>query len=188
MRALKVTAKGETQIVEAPLPQLRPGYILVRIICVALNPLDSKNVYDISASSTVLGTDYAGVVERIGERYSKRWEPGDRIFGFVYGGNVLQPTDGAFAEYALAKADVQYRMPDNLTFEQAASLGVALGTAALGLHHKLRIPLEMDDDVEDSNSADRKVLIYGGSTATGTMSLQLARLYVHALSSSPAFG
>ena len=63
-----------------------------------------------------------------------------------------------------------------LVIEQAASLGVGLSTAAMGICHKLHIPINLEQDPGDHEGAGQAVFIHGGSTATGTMSIQLARL------------
>jgi NADPH:quinone reductase-like Zn-dependent oxidoreductase len=176
MKAIRIIGEGATAITDEDIPELRDGSLLVRVVCVALNPLDAKNIYDAGPAETLLGTDYSGVVEKTGQGYTKEWKVGDRIFGFVMGANAGHPTDGAFAEYALVKADVQYRMPDHMSFEQAASLGVGLSTAAMGICHKLHMPIDLDEDSEDRDGAAQNVFIHGGSTATGTMSIQLARM------------
>lgn len=176
MKAIRIIGKGATAITDEDIPELRDGSLLVRVVCVALNPLDAKNIYDAGPAETLLGTDYSGVVEKTGHGYTKEWKVGDRIFGFIMGANAGHPTDGAFAEYALVKADVQYRMPDHMSFEQAASLGVGLSTAAMGICHKLHMPIDLDEDSEDRDGDAHNVFIHGGSTATGTMSIQLARM------------
>lgn len=177
MEALKISKNGTLNVERVEIPPLRPGYLLVRIICVGLNPFDAKSAFDDNPPNTSLGADYSGVVEQTGSGYTKYWKKGDRIFGAVFGANILHPTDGAFAEYAVAKADVQYRIPDGLSFAAAASLGVAIGTAAMGVCHKLRIwPILDGPDDSDAANKQQTVLIYGGSTATGTMAIQLARL------------
>lgn len=44
------------------------------------------------------------------------------------GRNRANHESGSFAEYAVAKASVQRKIPDNLSFEEAATLGVAIMT------------------------------------------------------------
>ena len=177
MKALKITETKTVQVIDhLSVPELRAGYLLVRVICVALNPCDAKNVFDADAAEMAFGTDYSGIVEKTGQGYSKKWREGDKIFGVIMGANPLQPTDGAFAEYAVVKADVQYRMPDYMTFEAAATLGVGLGTAALGICHKLNLQIDIDDEDVATTSQNQHVFIYGGSTATGIISMQLVRL------------
>lgn len=80
------------------------------------------------------------------------------------------PEDGAFAEQIVVKADVQMRIPAHLGFEEAASLPVGVFTCGQGLVQQmgLRWP-----GVEGEKEW---VLIYGGSSATGTLALQFASL------------
>ena len=72
--------------------------------------------------------DYAGVVEEVGSTVTKPFKKGDRVAGFVHGGNAAHPEDGAFAEYITAKGDIQMKIPDNLSFEEASTLGVGIST------------------------------------------------------------
>ena len=65
------------------------------------------------------GTDIAGIVEAIGPNV-QGLRPGDEVFGWCA---------GAFAEYASAPADQFVTKPANLTFEQAAAVGVSATTA-----------------------------------------------------------
>lgn len=53
---------------------------------------------------------------------------GDRIWGFVHGCNYLNPEDGAFAEYIVAKDGIFGKVPDFMSMEDAATLGVAVGS------------------------------------------------------------
>ncbi len=152
-------------------PKPRPGYVLVDVKAVALNPTDWKHIDKINTKDSLSGCDYAGVVAETGEGYSTPWKVGDRIAGFVHGGNSLQTEDGAFAEKIAVKADVQMRMPDNLSFEDAATLGVGVITCGQGLFQQMGLNWPTDP----STSGDF-VFIYGGSSATGTLGIQFAKL------------
>src|SRR5205807_8679514 len=67
----------------------------------------------------VRGIDVAGVVEAVGKKVT-RFQAGDEVFGTC---------DGAFAEYALARADMLALKPENLTFEQASAVPTSASTA-----------------------------------------------------------
>jgi NADPH:quinone reductase-like Zn-dependent oxidoreductase len=47
--------------------------------------------------------------------------------------NLARPGDGAFAEYIVVKGDMQIHIPDRLSFEEAASVGVGILTAGMGV-------------------------------------------------------
>ena len=66
------------------------------------------------------------------------------------------------------------RIPDGAGFESAATVAVGIGTLGYGLYHILDLPLP---DTSATPSLE-PVLIYGGSTATGTLAVQFAKLYV----------
>lgn len=167
---------GKVSFVEdRPLPKLRPGYLAVDVKAIALNPADWKHVDRsfLNHRNCLSGCDYAGVVAEIGQGYSKSWAVGDRICGFVHGGNQHQVEDGAFAERIVVKADIQMRIPEAMPFETAAALGVGVVTCGQGLFQQmgLRTPTLSNGDVEKAN-----ILIYGGSSATGSLGIQFAKM------------
>ena len=90
----------------------------------------------------------------------------------AHGGNKLQPEDGAFAEHIVAKADVAWRLPQSMSFDEGATLGVGILTVGQGLFQAL----ELDLPTDGTKKKDEYVLIYGGSTATGALGLQFLKL------------
>jgi NADPH:quinone reductase-like Zn-dependent oxidoreductase len=158
-------------VTDRPFPSLRPTYIKIRVRAVALNPADYKHIDYINTPSALLGCDYAGEVLEVGAEVRKHWAVGDRVCGFVHGGNSLQKEDGAYAEVIVAKGDVQLRIPEGMSFEDAATLGAGVLTCGQGLYQKMELSWP--------NVAEGKgevVLIYGGSSATGTLGIQFAKL------------
>jgi NADPH:quinone reductase-like Zn-dependent oxidoreductase len=156
-----------------PAPKLRDDYLLVKVKAVALNPTDWKHAaFGLAAEDGLLGCDFSGIVEEVGPKVTKQWAKGDAILGVAHGGNAIQPEDGAFAEYIVAKGDVQIKKPDNLSFEQAATLSLGATTVGQGLYQKaLKLALPTDPITKKEY-----VLIYGGSTATGALGVQYAKL------------
>ncbi|KIX93159.1 uncharacterized protein Z520_11216 [Fonsecaea multimorphosa CBS 102226] len=156
---------------DRPYPQHRPGYLLVDVKAVALNPTDWKHIDWMNHKGLLVGCDYSGVVAETGSGYSKPWKVGDRICGFAHGCNELQPEDGAFAERIAVKADVQMRIPENMSFEEAATLGVAVVTCGQGLFQQMGLDLP-----SQPSTKGEFIFIYGGSSATGTVGIQFAKL------------
>lgn len=101
----------------------------------------------------VPGTDIAGTVEAVGKAV-KQLRPGDDVFGWCA---------GAFAEYARAGEDHFVAKPANVTFEQAAAVGVSATTALQLLRDQGKI------------RASQKVLINGASGGVGTFAVQIAK-------------
>ena len=161
---------------DRPIPKLRNGYLLVKVVAIALNPTDWKHIDFQNTPGSLSGCDYAGVVEEVGAGYSKEWKVGDRICGAVHGGNSMQLEDGAFAEHIVAKADLQMKLPEHMSFEEGATLGVGIGTCGMGLFQRMGLNLPTSP-----TNKPEPVLIYGGSSATGTLGIQFAKLYVSKL-------
>jgi NADPH:quinone reductase-like Zn-dependent oxidoreductase len=70
------------------------------------------------------------------------------------------------------KEGASFKVPDNVSDEKAATVGVAVVTVALALYQNLEMPYP---GTEKSGNGDW-VLIYGGSTATGSIAIQSAVL------------
>ena len=79
--------------------------------------------------------------------------------------NQENEEDGAYAEFAMIKDGFLAKIPDSLSFEQAATLGVGVTTVGQALYMTLKFPLP---ETEPSDALVL-ILIYGGSTATGTL-------------------
>jgi NADPH:quinone reductase-like Zn-dependent oxidoreductase len=109
------------------------------------------------------GTDMAGIVESVGSRVT-RFQEGDAVFGETI--DVHQWTNGgAFAEYVAAPSDGLALKPDNITFEQAASVP----NSGFIVLQNLRDP--------DQLTHGQRVLINGAGGGVGSLALQLAKAY-----------
>ncbi|KAI5257348.1 GroES-like protein [Aureobasidium subglaciale] len=171
MQAIKVVEAKKAEIQSVAVPKLRDDYVLVKVEAVALNPTDWKHIDYLANPRATVGCDYAGVVEEVGSAVQKKFSKGDRIAGFSHGVNSANKEDGCFAQYALAKGDVQMKVPESLSTEDAATLGVGVTTVGQGLYQSLKLPLPTEPAKQPF-----PVLIYGASTATGTLAIQYAKL------------
>lgn len=170
-RHVIIKAQGEAEIADVPIPKLRDDYLLVKTCAVALNPTDWKHIDFMASPGARLGCDYAGVVEGVGKAVTKTFKKGDRITGPCHGANAVCHDDGTFGQYITVKGDVQIKIPDNLSFKDAATLGIGITTAGQALYQNLQLPLP-----ESKEKATFPILIYGGSTATGAIAVQFAKL------------
>ncbi|KAI0409037.1 putative zinc-binding oxidoreductase ToxD [Xylaria palmicola] len=171
--------RGNAVLQPIPVPQLRDDYILVRTVAIALNPTDWTTLDAAGDNGTLVGCDYAGVVEEVGKAVTGDFKKGDRIAGSAHGGNDANPEDGAFARYIIVKAALQLHIPDNVSFEAACTVGIGFATAGYALYEVLGLPFPDDagEASRESKNGDKNtVLVYGGSTATGTIAIQLAKL------------
>lgn len=155
---------GVVQVEEVERPALEDDRVLVRVHASSLNKADWHQLRGwprlfrpitrdgvLRPKSALLGTDFAGVVEAVGKDVTDL-APGDEVLG---------GRSGAFAEYVSATNVV--RKPPNVTFEEAATMGIAGLTALQGLrdHAKLQ--------------PGESVLINGASGGVGTLAVQIAK-------------
>ncbi|KAI0481397.1 chaperonin 10-like protein [Xylariaceae sp. FL0804] len=199
MKAVVSGALGQYVINhEVEVPEPRPGQLLVKVYAIALNPADAKMLDYSATAGRVGGHDFAGRIVKLGpglEGGRSRYQEGDRVLGTTVGLNPSDPTAGAFAEYALAFADLACRLPEDMSYEDACSMGVSVGTAGMALFQALRLPMpdntehvtkdvdgqgaENDDDYQTGDAEDSPpsttVLVSGGATSTGTMAIQLLK-------------
>jgi NADPH2:quinone reductase len=138
MRALRFEKTGsldDLSIRELPMPTPAAGEVLVQVKAAAVNPSDVKNVegkmHETSVPRTP-GRDFAGVVAGGSDELSSQ-----SVFGA--GGNLGFGRDGSHAEYVAVPANAVLPLPRNLSFEQAAAIGVAYITAWAALVNAARI-------------------------------------------------
>lgn len=162
MEALQLsrTHEGEVPVlslvtVEVPTPG--PGELLVKIKASAIHPSDLMNArggFPYTVFPRIPGRDFAGTVVA-GPR------SGEEVFG-TSGYTHAFTTNGFHAEYCVVSEDAVTLKPKNVTFAQAACLGVPLTTASLALQ---RAAVEPSDCV----------LVIGASGSVGSYVVQLAQ-------------
>lgn len=173
MYAVKVDGKV-AKLARVPIPTPPPTYLLARVSSVALNPTDWKHITNsMAAPNGTAGCDFAGTVVSLPTDASKTFQVGDRIAAVTHGCNFNNSEDGCFAEYALVKADLAIKIPDTLSYDKAATLPLGLSTVAQGLFQK---GLKMKYPGNNEHSDGEKALVFGGSSATGSLSIQFAKL------------
>jgi len=172
MKAIVINGK-EAKVQDRPIPKPRPDQILVKTSFIALNPTDWKHIAGgIAAENGLSGCDYSGIVEEIGNAVTKSFKKGDKICGCAHGANFSNTNDGVFAEYAVVKGDLQMHVPETLQMEAAATFPLGAITCGQSLYQKslkLKLPTE-------PSTGGEYVLVYGGSTATGSLGVQYAKL------------
>lgn len=147
-------------------PEVGNGEVLVRVHAASIHvgdwvlmsgkPIVMRMVAGLRRpKQPIPGTDVAGTVEAIGANVTG-FRPGDEVFGWVA---------GAFAEYACATEDHFVMKPANLTFEEAAAVGVSATTALQLLRDQGHV------------QPGQKVLINGASGGVGTFAVQIAKAF-----------
>jgi NADPH:quinone reductase-like Zn-dependent oxidoreductase len=136
---------------------------------------DHRKHIDIPILATpgvTVGCDFVGTVVALGPKVTKDYKVGDRIAGCTHGCNKTEPEDGAFGEYCMVKEGISFKVPEKMPDAKAATVGVAVTTVALGLYGKLGMPMPGSGKTGEG----QWLLVYGGSTATGSVAIQSAVL------------
>lgn len=167
MKALVLTQYKHFDLTDVPEPQVGPGDVLVRVRACGICGSD---IHGMDGSSgrrippIIMGHEAAGVVAAVGEAVSG-WQVGDRVtfdstiycgacffcrrgaFNLCDDRRVLGVScgeyrqDGAFAEYVVVPPRILYRLPDAISFEQAAMVE----PVSIALHAVARTPVALND-------------------------------------------
>ncbi|GGL49923.1 NADP-dependent oxidoreductase [Sporolactobacillus putidus] len=166
MKAVVINHYGSKEelheiLVEDPVPG--PRQVIVKLSATSINPIDwklregyLKQLFD-WPFPIILGWDAAGVIIEVGEQVTE-WKKGDRVFA-----RPATTRFGTYAEYAAVDADLLARIPENISFAEAASVPLAGLTAwqALFDHADLK--------------PGEKVLVHAGAGGVGSLAVQFAK-------------
>lgn len=197
MRAIRTgKSPGHAELVEdVPIPSLltalaqHPAYVIVKPSHVGINPCDYcfADYEGMFVPGIMLGCEYAGEVLEVGPAVTGNLKKGDRIAGLAIPSASPMPNAGTFAEYILVKGDAALRMGEMggvVSEAEASGVNVALATVYYALYHLMGLPFpKVDGDLDGvvplgkvAETSERTILIYGGSTTTGLMAIQWAKL------------
>jgi alcohol dehydrogenase len=157
-------------VADFPDPQITNGHVVIRVKATSFNYHDIFTVRGMPGIKVpmpmIIGLDIAGEIVEIGSGVSG-WKSGDRVLVNPLNkkkGLMGEMMHGGLAEKCLVAADQLIKMPDDVTFEQAAALPVAYGTA-----HRMII-------THDTIKTGEKVLVLGASGGVGTGCVLLAKM------------
>jgi len=154
------------QIDNKTLPELGPGQVLVRLYAAGVNPSDTyvrlgstgpwaTTPHLLPQLPFTPGKDGAGVVEKLGPDSGT----GPLLSQRVY---TLGSTTGTYAEFAVCNAVDVFPLPDRVSFEEGACIGVPCSTAYRALA------------IRCGAAAGNRVFVHGASGAVGLAAIQLA--------------
>ncbi|HYI22718.1 MAG TPA: NAD(P)-dependent alcohol dehydrogenase [Candidatus Limnocylindrales bacterium] len=154
--------------IDKPVP--KAGDVLVEVRAASVNRADLDTLYARwkflrlflgvrRPRNRRLGADVAGVVESVGSDVT-RFKPGDRVFGDLY-----SSTQDAFSEFVAAPEKALALIPDEMSFEDAATLPHSGILALQGLRRRNG----------STFGAGARVLIVGASGSVGPFAVQIAK-------------
>ncbi|TCD68535.1 hypothetical protein EIP91_010460 [Steccherinum ochraceum] len=166
--------KGAWAVKSHSVPTPGAGEVLVRVEAAALNPVDWK-VHDfdffIAEYPAIIGIDSAGVVVALGDGV-ENVKVGDKVLHAASRG-----PRAAFQQYAIASAHLVAKVPPSISLDEAASIPIAVNTAAVGLYTShaqgvgagvgLTAPWKAG---ASGKYAGQPILVIGGSSAVGQSS------------------
>ncbi|MBM7503627.1 NADPH:quinone reductase [Agromyces aurantiacus] len=176
MRAIVYRRPGDSSVLEASEREVAepgPCEIRVRVVVSGVNPTDWKarrgtGTSAGSAAETVPNQDGAGVVEAVGPDVTE-FAVGDRVWLAVSAWR--RPGSGTAQEQTVTLVDRAFPLPDGVSFDVGASLGVPAVTA----HRALTVAEGGPDRLRPGALEGVNVLVQGGAGAVGHAAIQLAR-------------
>jgi len=162
MRAVQISRFGDTgvlDIVELPIPEPGANQVRIRVMAAGVNPVDTyvrSGAYGDRPMPVALGFDAAGEIDAVGPGMDAS-VIGTRVY-------TCSALPGAYAQFAIVDIDRTYPLPDNISYDQGAAIGIPYATAYAALHQHA------------STNATSTVFVHGGSGGVGIPTIELAKL------------
>ncbi len=161
MKVIRMHEYGGPEVLkyeDEEIPTPRRGQVLVKVEAPGINYADTMRRYNEYLEKTPLpyipGGEIAGTVAALG----------DGVEGFQVGDRVLALTENGYAQYALVMARILFRIPDNISFAEAASIPVQ-GVTAYEI-------IKYSGQLKPGES----VLVHAAAGGVGIFSVQVAKL------------
>ncbi len=159
VRAEVISSVEDYKLVEIPVPQAKAGQVLVKVHACGMGYVDALVAlggYQVKPQTPYTpGLEIGGVVEAVGQGIT-HLNVGDRVMASAFGGGL--------AEYAIAASASVWRIPDAMSFTQAAGFRTNYVTALHGLKDRARL------------KSGERVLVFGAAGGVGIAAVQLASL------------
>jgi NADPH:quinone reductase-like Zn-dependent oxidoreductase len=185
MQCLVLQNDRSVKVERRDVPICGPNQLLIRNLAFGQNPSDWKHALYLSEPGVIMGCDSVGLVEEIGSAIPAGFtHEGERRGLFMHGTLALahhfglfsqggtSQTNGAFAGFTAIDYDLTFRVPSNLSNEDAATLPACFFTACQILYLRMGLP----EPAMSTPSRIPTVLVWSGATSVGQFVIQLARL------------
>ncbi|GEP19732.1 NADP-dependent oxidoreductase [Pediococcus argentinicus] len=172
MKAITIDSLGEQskfKLTEIDQPKPNDDEVLINIKAFSINPMDvaaklgalNSPFPDNWSFPLVLGWDMSGIIVEVGSNITE-YKVGDRVFGELR--NDHAGNNGSYAEYCATDTSQLAKIPEKLSFAQAAALPIAGLTAYQAITESLDVQPE------------QHILIQGGAGGVGSIAVQVAKL------------
>jgi NADPH:quinone reductase-like Zn-dependent oxidoreductase len=164
------------EIKDAPYTSPPADYVVIKNHSIALNPIDFKlqdiAIFPFLSYPTILGMDTAGEVVEVGSAVSSSFKLGDRVLAQTGGVSANKPSGSGFQEYSVVMAKMVTKIPDSLSYADAAVMPLGITTSACGLFQDNHLALQHPSLSPESTG--QTLLVWGGSSSVGVNAIQLA--------------
>ena len=160
MKAMIQSEFGDTDVLtytDVEIPQIGDNEVLIKVAYTSVNYADIKKRKGNKEKGNfplILGLDAAGTIEEASSE--SNFQKGERVIAF--------PKNGSYAEYAVANETLVFKIPETLSFQQAASMPTVSILAYMLLH-----------DIGQVKKTDT-IVIHSAAGGVGSMLVQLAKL------------
>jgi putative PIG3 family NAD(P)H quinone oxidoreductase len=161
MKAVLLNGFGGLEVLtlgEVATPKSADNQVLIKVMATSINRPDlvqrAGKYPPPPGDSEILGLEVSGVIEELGPGVTG-WQKGDRVISLVGG--------GGYAEYAVAYANHLMRIPDSMSYEEAACICESYITAFLNVF--------MIGEFRDGQTA----ILHGGGGGVNTAAIQLCK-------------
>src|SRR5215510_3847876 len=148
----------QMEFADIPAPEPKPGEIRIENRAAALNFFDILLIQGKYQSKPprpfTPGSEVAGVVDAVGEG-APGFKIGDRVQALA--------TGGTYCEYSIAPAGKAFRIPDSMSFEEAAAMIVIYQTSHFALTHRTRI------------KPGEWLMVHAGAGGVGSSAIQIGK-------------
>lgn len=168
MKAVVINQFGppeELKMTEIDQPEINEEQVLIRVMAVSINPVDTKVRAGTSGMSkqiklpAILGWDMSGIIEEIGKNVTD-YQKGDEVMGCI----GFPGLGNAYAEFTIADPNVLTKKPENISFDEAAAVPLAGLTAYQAINEQLKVV------------AGQNILIQAAAGGVGHLAVQFAKL------------
>ncbi|KAI3404292.2 hypothetical protein KGF56_002931 [Candida oxycetoniae] len=160
-----------------PIPEILPHEILVNNKAIGLNPIDWKGKkygFGIYHFPWINGRESSGDIVKIGSQVKEGLRIGDKVIlsSTCYRDNRTS----TFQQYTAIDSRLVWKLPQNFTYEDGATIGVGLVTAGVLLYNSFGFKLESKPKPKPKPCKNGTLLVWGGATIVGIYVTQLAKL------------
>ncbi|ODQ80890.1 hypothetical protein BABINDRAFT_35064 [Babjeviella inositovora NRRL Y-12698] len=171
--AILISSLGEPLEVHDnhPIPNLDEFEVLIENKAIGLNPVDWKSKkygFSIYSFPWVNGRESSGVIVKQGDRVTEDLI-GKKVF--LASTSYRDNRTSTFQEYTVMDSRLVWELPEKLSFEEGATLGVGLVTAGALLYDSFGI-----DFADRESNLGKSIVIWGGSSVVGIYATQLASI------------